>query len=216
MFGNPSLSFNTYNLLLSIFVALGTLSTAYGLAIIGSTVGQPNCEADLRILLTNKVMTKVTVYTYFSLEAGTPYTSKLIGALNGSNSGGAFLGCIFSAWSADFFGRKRTMQIGCGILVIGGALNAGSVSITMFAIGRAVAGVGSGILAIVVPMYQGEVATAETRGAMMCITGVMYAWGYALAGWLGYACNFISADSAHSSAAWWVTVAYSFPQFELS
>ena len=55
----------------------------------------------------------------------------------------------------------------------------------MFGIGRAIAGVGSGILAIVVPMYQGEVATAETRGAMMCVTGIMYAFGYSIAGWLG-------------------------------
>ena len=39
----------------------------------------------------------------------------------------------------------------------------------MFVVGRAVSGMGSGILAIVVPMYQGEVATAETRGAMMCV-----------------------------------------------
>ena len=71
-----------------------------------------------------------------------------------------------SAWAADKFGRKRTIQLGCTILVLGGALNAGSVAISMFAVGRAVAGVGSGILAIVVPMYQGEVATAETRGFM--------------------------------------------------
>ena len=35
---------NSYNLLVVIFVALGTLSTAYGLAIIGSTVGQPSCK----------------------------------------------------------------------------------------------------------------------------------------------------------------------------
>lgn len=83
----------------------------------------------------------------------------------------AFLGCIFSAWSADKYGRKRTIQIGCVLIIIGGALNAGSVSLSMFGVGRAVSGVGSGILAIVVPMYQGEVATAETRGAMMCVTG---------------------------------------------
>lgn len=42
------LEINTYNLLVVIFVALGTLSTAYGLAIIGSTVGQPNCEFLIR------------------------------------------------------------------------------------------------------------------------------------------------------------------------
>jgi hypothetical protein len=36
------LKVNPYNLSVVIFVALGTISTAYGLAIIGSTVGQPN------------------------------------------------------------------------------------------------------------------------------------------------------------------------------
>lgn len=36
---------NTFNLWVVVFVALGTLSTAYGLAIIGSTVGQPNCKS---------------------------------------------------------------------------------------------------------------------------------------------------------------------------
>lgn len=35
---------NVFNLWVVTFVALGTLSTAYGLAIIGSTVGQPNCQ----------------------------------------------------------------------------------------------------------------------------------------------------------------------------
>ena len=36
------LKVNPYNLSVVVFVALGTISTAYGLAIIGSTVGQPN------------------------------------------------------------------------------------------------------------------------------------------------------------------------------
>lgn len=38
---------NTFNLWVVVFVALGTLSTAYGLAIIGSTVGQPNCQRSI-------------------------------------------------------------------------------------------------------------------------------------------------------------------------
>lgn len=76
------------------------------------------------------------------------------------------------------------------ILVVGGAICAGSVDIGMFLAGRVIAGIGSGILAgelltcsrrseallisstiVVVPMYQGEISTAETRGAMMCVTG---------------------------------------------
>ncbi|KAF2774500.1 MFS transporter [Teratosphaeria nubilosa] len=162
---------NAYNLLVVIFMALGTLSTAYGLAIIGSTVGQPN------------------FYTYFDLatsdEPGYPHTTNIIGALNGVNSAGCIIGALYSAWSADFWGRKHTMQIGCAILTLGGALCSGSVSIGMFIGGRLVAGIGSGTLAVCVPMYQGEVATAETRGAMMCVTGIMYAF-----------------DSPHASFAW--------------
>lgn len=51
------LKVNAYNLWVVVFVALGTISTAYGLAIIGSTVGQPN------------------FYTYFNLAAaGEPGT----------------------------------------------------------------------------------------------------------------------------------------------
>ena len=87
---------NQYNLWLVIFVALGTISTAYGLAVIGSTVGQPN------------------FYTYFNLatagEPGYAHTTNIIGALNGVNSAGAIAGCIFQAWSADYYGRKRTLQ----------------------------------------------------------------------------------------------------------
>ncbi|KIY02891.1 uncharacterized protein Z520_01356 [Fonsecaea multimorphosa CBS 102226] len=187
--------FNSYNVLVVIFVAIGTLSTAYGLAIIGSTSGQPN------------------FYTYFNLaaspsEPGYDHTTNVLGGLNGANSGGAFVGALISAWSADKFGRKITIMIGCVFIIIGGALNAGSVAISMFAIGRVVAGVGSGILAIVTPMYQGEVATAETRGAMMCVTGIMWAYGYSFAGWIGYGCVHIPADSPHASAAWRFPLAF--------
>ncbi|KAI7586340.1 hypothetical protein KC316_g5657, partial [Hortaea werneckii] len=179
---------NTYNLLVVVFVALGTLSTAYGLAIIGSTVGQPS------------------FYTYFNLapqgQPGYDHTTNIIGALNGVNSGGAIVGCLTSAWSADAFGRKRTLLLGCLILIVGGAICSGSISIGMFIAGRVVAGIGAGILAVCVPMYQGEVSTAETRGAMMCVTGIMYAFGYAWAGWMGFACYFFPSDSPHASFAW--------------
>ncbi len=128
-----------------IFVAIGTISTAYGLAIIGSTVGQPN------------------FYSYFNLavagESGYDHTTNMIGALNGVNSAGAIAGCLSQAWSADKYGRKRTMQIGSVILIVGGALCAGAVDMAMFLVGRFIAGMGSGMLACVVPIYQAEVST---------------------------------------------------------
>ncbi|KAK3712930.1 hypothetical protein LTR37_008815 [Vermiconidia calcicola] len=185
---------NWANLRVVVLVAFGVLSNAYGLAIIGPTAGQWN------------------FYIYFNLatldEEGYEHTTKILGALNGANSAGALMGCAISAWAADKYGRKRTMQLGCAILILGGVLNATSVNITMLAIGRAVAGVGAGILAIVVPIYQAEVSAAKNRGAMMCVTGIMYALGYAFAGWIGYACAYIPADSPYASAAWRFPLAF--------
>ena len=100
---------NTFNLLLVIFVALGTLSTAYGLAIIGSTVGQPNCRSCNSLISGPPLI--LIVYLYFKLAAapgqpGYAHTTTVIAALNGANSGGAFLGCFLCAWAADRYGRK--------------------------------------------------------------------------------------------------------------
>ena len=126
---------NTYNLLVVIFVALGTLSTAYGLAIIGSTVGQPNCKLPSSPAQTRLIL---SVYVYFNLapqgESGYTHTTNIIGALNGVNSAGAIIGCLASAWTADAYGRKRTILLGCLILIVGGALCAGSANIGMVCI----------------------------------------------------------------------------------
>lgn len=184
---------NAYNLWVVVFVSIGTIASAYGLAIIGSTVGQPN------------------FYTFFNLATSGPgyvHTTNMIGALNGINSAGAVVGSFFQAWSADYYGRKRTMQIGCVILIIGGSLCAGAVTMGMFLAGRFVAGVGSAMLACVVPIYQAEVSTPETRGAMVAITGIMYAVGYSLAGWLGFACYHIPETSPYASFAWRFPLAF--------
>ncbi len=81
------------------------------------------------------------------------------------------------------------------ILIVGGGLCAGAYDMAMFIVGRVVAGIGAGMLAHVVPIYQSEISTPETRGAMVCVTGIMYAYGYSLAGWLGFACFFIPGKS---------------------
>ncbi|KAL5334139.1 general substrate transporter [Aspergillus crustosus] len=191
----PNLKVNSYNLWVVVLVAIGTISTAYGLAVIGSTVGQPN------------------FYSYFNLEADTSqpgykHTTNMIGALNGVNSAGAVAGCILQAWTADAYGRKTTIRLGSLILIVGGTLCAGAVHMAMFLVGRFIAGTGAGILACIVPIYQAEVSTAETRGAMVCVTGVMYAVGYSLAGWLGYACFFMDARNPAAPFAWRFPLAF--------
>jgi MFS family permease len=85
-------------------------------------------------------------------DPGYSRTSNLIGAMNGLNSAGSAFGCWFTAWSADKFGRKRSIQLGAFIMIIGAALCAGSVDVAMFLVARFIAGFGIGILVTVIPM----------------------------------------------------------------
>lgn len=177
---------NAYNFWVVVFVAIGTIASAYGIAIIGSTVGQPS------------------FYIFFNLASSGPgyaHTTNIIGALNGVNSAGGVAGALIQAWSADYYGRRRTILFGCVVLIVGGAMCAGAVNIAMFLVGRFLAGLGSSILTCVVAIYQAEVSTPETRGAMVAVTGIMYAVGYSMAAWMGFACYHTPSNVPYAQMA---------------
>lgn len=52
---------------------------------------------------------------------------------------------------------------------------AGSNSNALFIVGRLINGFGIGALVTVIPMYQAEVSTPESRGFMVSMHGVMFA-----------------------------------------
>ncbi|KAK5092284.1 hypothetical protein LTR70_005622 [Exophiala xenobiotica] len=186
---------NIFNFWVVIYVAIGATSCSYGLAIIGSTVGQPSFYASL------------------GLEAdptapGYARTANLIGAFNGVNAAGALVGSLGNAYLADKFSRKYTIQIGAATLIVGAALCAASINVAMFIVARIIAGFGIGILTCVIPMYQSEVSTPETRGFMVSMTGVCFAIGYMLSSWIGYGVYFISAGGSDSSFPWRFPIAF--------
>ena len=55
-------------------------------------------------------------------------------------------------WSCDSFGRKRNIQFGSTLAVLGGAFQGGAAALAMFQVGRFVSGLGIGILVTVCPM----------------------------------------------------------------
>ena len=59
---------------------------------------------------------------------GHRYTSNLISTFNGVNSAGGVLGAVFTAWFANFAGRKKTIQLACIVQIGGGAICAGAVN----------------------------------------------------------------------------------------
>lgn len=88
---------------------------------------------------------------------------------------GNVLSPVPSGYLSDFFGRKITL-IGTAFLFLGTWLLAifGSLPIYLFA-ARIGAGIGKGVAFTVVPMYLGEIAGVQVRGAVSTIfTGLLY------------------------------------------
>jgi MFS family permease len=100
------------------------------------------------------------------------------------------------------------MMLGSVILLLGGAFRGGAYDIVMFLVGRSIAGWAAGMLACAVPSYEAEISTPQTRGAMVCTTGVAYALGSNLAGWMGFACYFLPTHSPHAQFAWRVSLIF--------
>lgn len=66
---------------------------------------------------------------------------------------GAFLGAAQSGFSADKFGRRKTLLIGCIWFIVGSILQVSAYEYAQLVIGRLVGGVGVGVLAAVAPVY---------------------------------------------------------------
>ncbi|GKZ24332.1 myo-inositol transporter [Aspergillus brasiliensis] len=118
-----------------------------------------------------------------------PVTSSEKEMITSLCSGGAFIGAIIAGNTADRFGRKMAIYVGCVLFVIGSVLQAAAYTIAQMAVGRVVVGLGVGSAAMVVPLYVAEIAPAGARGRLiglnnMSITGgqvISYAIGAAFA-----------------------------------
>ncbi|CAP91261.1 myo-inositol transporter [Penicillium rubens] len=120
---------------------------------------------------------------------GRPATSSEKEMITSLCSGGAFIGAIFAGNTADRFGRKMAIYLGCVLFIAGAVLQAAAYTIVQMAIGRLVIGFGVGCGAMVLPLYVAEIAPAKARGKLiglnnMSITGgqvISYAIGAAFA-----------------------------------
>lgn len=188
-------SFTAYNWAIVMLLALGTTSASYGLSSISGALGQAN------------------FYTYMKLEADPTSpsyskTSDYISATTGCLLSGGFLGVCLTGWGADILGRKLALQIGAFIIILGGALQAGSANQGMFLAARFITGMGMGSIWTTIPMYQAELSTPDSRGFMVAMTGVMFALGYSLAGWINFATYYGGLNSPDSTFPWRFPLAF--------
>ncbi|KAL3421588.1 hypothetical protein PVAG01_08034 [Phlyctema vagabunda] len=129
------------------------------------------------------------VLVYLHSDLGKVLTSSEKELITSITSGGAFIGAVAAGVTADRYGRKGAIYMGCVLFIIGAVIQAASYSIAQMTVGRLVVGFGVGSAAMIVPLYIAEVAPAKYRGRMigldnMSITGgqlISYGIGAALA-----------------------------------
>jgi MFS transporter, SP family, solute carrier family 2 (myo-inositol transporter), member 13 len=95
------------------------------------------------------IISAVLVYLGTSL-GGQEATSNEKQLITSLCSGGAFIGSIIAGLTADKFGRKAAIYVGCLLFTVGAILQATAFSIAQMSVGRLVVGFGVGSAAMVV------------------------------------------------------------------
>ncbi|OQU98123.1 hypothetical protein CLAIMM_03949 isoform 3 [Cladophialophora immunda] len=178
--------FKFYNVLMLVAMGFGSMSFGYSSAVIAITLGQP------------------TFLKYFGLDTN-PNANALIATTNGLYQTGGFLATFSVSVLADRWGRKWAIAVAAILILVSGALLAGSVHIAMFIVFRFFSGAGGFMILAAVPLLMNEVVPAKNRGMLVDIHGACFLFGYMIANWIGYGFYFLSLTS---NSAWRAPLAF--------
>lgn len=93
------------------------------------------------------IISAVLVYLGSSLDHRTMNSAEKE-AITSLCSGGAFFGAIIAGLTADKYGRKAGIYVGCALFTIGAILQATAYSFAQMCVGRLVVGLGVGSAAM--------------------------------------------------------------------
>ncbi|KFY30254.1 hypothetical protein V493_02034 [Pseudogymnoascus sp. VKM F-4281 (FW-2241)] len=108
--------------------------------------------------------------------------------------GFALIGAIVQAPISNRWGRKSVTFTAGVLLTISGALQAGSVNIAMFLVGRYIGGIGCGMLLSNTPVYMSEIAPAHTRGLLVGLQGNCLVGAYVMSACAALGFHFVKHD----------------------
>lgn len=123
---------------------------------------------------------------------------------------GAWLGTLLSGFMAEVLSRKYGVLVACLVFMLGVVIQATSISgghETILA-GRFITGMGVGSLAMIIPIYNSEVAPPEVRGALVALQQLAICFGIMVSFWIDYGTNYIGGTKleTQSDAAWLVPI----------
>lgn len=110
--------------------------------------------------------------------------------------GGSFVGALASGYLTDKLGRKRAIQIGCLIWVIGSIISCAAQNIGMLIAGRFINGLSVGICSAQVPVYISELAPPSKRGRVVGSQQFSITIGILVMYYISYGCSFMDGAKA--------------------
>ncbi|KAH8802240.1 general substrate transporter [Hyaloscypha sp. PMI_1271] len=156
----------TYQFLVGVFASLGSFLFGYDLGVIGGVVASKSFGSTFKNPGANEVGAVVSVFT-----------------------GGAFVGAAIAGPAGDWFGRRMTIMMGAIVFCLGGGLQSAAQNLGFLYSGRLIAGLGVGIMVMIIPLYQAEIAHPSIRGRITGLQQFMLAIGATVAAWTTYGTN---------------------------
>ncbi|KAL1968622.1 hypothetical protein VTN77DRAFT_1448 [Rasamsonia byssochlamydoides] len=172
-----------YQFLVGCFAALGSFLFGYDLGVIAEVVASKSFKA-------------------LFLQSDADSRSGTVVALF---TGGCFVGALCAGFT-DRLGRRGTILMACCIFVCGGIIQTAGVVIAMLYLGRLIAGIGVGLLTMIIPIYQAEISHRRIRGKITSLQQLFNALGQVLATWTGYGC-YMTWNSSGDSREWRIPLA---------
>jgi sugar porter (SP) family MFS transporter len=83
-------------------------------------------------------------------------------------SAGTAVGALLAAPLGDRWGRRLSLIFAIGVFCIGAIFQVSATNVALLVVGRTVAGIGVGIVSVLVPLYQSEMAPKWIRGTLVC------------------------------------------------
>lgn len=125
---------------------------------------------------------------------------------------GTLIGALSGAYTADWWGRRRSLSFGVVIFIIGNIIQITSMnSWVHLMMGRFVAGLGVGNLSVGVPMFQSECCPREIRGAVVASYQLMITIGILVANAINYGVRSFQENDASWRIVIGLGIAFSLP-----
>jgi len=121
---------------------------------------------------------------------------------------GAWLGTLLSGFLAEVLSRKYGVLVASTVFILGVIIQATAITDAghnAILAGRFITGMGVGSLAMIIPIYNSEVAPPEVRGALVATQQLAICFGIMISFWIDYGTNFIGGTGETQADAAWLT-----------